>query len=181
MTLTVLIKKGGLAKATTMTPATIATHETIQTITVADVATVAVAIQPETVDEKNSQNLNFYELSVNDELRIRGWLKHIEETDPDIISDVLIKCHTNMEAREFFLQQAEEVPLTIDYDKWITCGDCYHFDRIEHPNLGHCAIGEPEAIAGLWDTGRRYCKAFIAITTEPIDDKSGNKKGLIMI
>jgi len=43
----------------------------------------------------------------------------------------------------------------------VHCGDCIHFGRIDHPYLGHCAKGEPEAIAGLWDTDRRYCERFI--------------------
>lgn len=46
----------------------------------------------------------------------------------------------------------------------VHCGDCIHFERIQsphrHPHLGHCAKGEPEAIAGLWDTDRRYCERF---------------------
>jgi len=37
-----------------------------------------------------------------------------------------------------------------------TCGECIHFERIDHPHPGHCAKGEPEAIAGLWDSDRRY-------------------------
>lgn len=43
----------------------------------------------------------------------------------------------------------------------VQCSDCIHFERIDHPNLGHCAKGEPEAIAGLWDTDRRYCERFL--------------------
>lgn len=43
----------------------------------------------------------------------------------------------------------------------VHCGDCIHFERIDHPNLGHCAKDEPEAIAGLWDTNRRYCERFL--------------------
>jgi hypothetical protein len=43
----------------------------------------------------------------------------------------------------------------------VHCGDCIHFERIDHPHLGHCAKGEPEAIAGLWDTDRRYCERFL--------------------
>lgn len=47
----------------------------------------------------------------------------------------------------------------------VHCGDCIHFERIQsphgHPHLGHCAKGEPEAIAGLWDTDRRYCERFL--------------------
>lgn len=43
----------------------------------------------------------------------------------------------------------------------VRCGDCLHFERIDHPHVGHCAKGEPEAIAGLWDTDRRYCERFL--------------------
>lgn len=44
---------------------------------------------------------------------------------------------------------------------FVHCGDCIHFKRIDHPHLGHCGKGEPEAIAGLWDTDRRYCQRFL--------------------
>lgn len=47
----------------------------------------------------------------------------------------------------------------------VYCGNCIHFERIHHPHLGHCAKGEPEAIAGLWDTDQRYCERFFAKTT----------------
>ena len=43
----------------------------------------------------------------------------------------------------------------------VHCGDCVHFKRISHPNLGHCAKGEPEAAVGLWDTDRRSCNRFL--------------------
>ncbi|AOV18738.1 hypothetical protein BJI67_15965 (plasmid) [Acidihalobacter aeolianus] len=43
----------------------------------------------------------------------------------------------------------------------VHCGDCIHFKRINHPHLGHCSKGEPEAIAGLWDMDRRYCECFL--------------------
>jgi hypothetical protein len=45
----------------------------------------------------------------------------------------------------------------------VLCGDCIHFERIDHPHLGHCSKGEPEAIAGLWDTTRRYCERYLPI------------------
>lgn len=38
-----------------------------------------------------------------------------------------------------------------------TCGQCPDFRRIDHPHLGHCKKGQPEPIAGIWDTDRRYC------------------------
>lgn len=43
----------------------------------------------------------------------------------------------------------------------VRCGECIHFQRTDHRYLGHCAKGEPEAIAGLWDTDRRYCERFL--------------------
>jgi post-segregation antitoxin (ccd killing protein) len=46
-------------------------------------------------------------------------------------------------------------------DNPVHCGSCTHFERIDwHPRLGHCARGEPEAPAGLWDTDRRMCAPF---------------------
>jgi hypothetical protein len=48
----------------------------------------------------------------------------------------------------------------------VTCGTCRHFQRIDHPHLGHCTEGEPEDIAGLWDTDRRGCSRWL-----PFDQK----------
>jgi hypothetical protein len=47
--------------------------------------------------------------------------------------------------------------LPIPRPRLVCCDDCKHFKRIDHPHLGHCAKGEPEAISGLWDTDRRNC------------------------
>jgi len=43
-----------------------------------------------------------------------------------------------------------------------TCGTCKHFERAEHPNLGHCGINAvSEAPCGLWDaSGRDYCNGW---------------------
>jgi len=43
----------------------------------------------------------------------------------------------------------------------VHCGNCIHFERTNHPHLGHCAKGEPEAIAGLWDSDQRYCEHYL--------------------
>jgi len=48
----------------------------------------------------------------------------------------------------------------------IRCADCEHFKRIDHPHLGHCQKGEPEAIAGLWDSDQRHCD-YYAIKQKP--------------
>ena len=41
-----------------------------------------------------------------------------------------------------------------------TCGACIHSQRTDHPNLGHCAEGQRESAAGLWDTTPRWCNKF---------------------
>lgn len=43
----------------------------------------------------------------------------------------------------------------------VKCNDCAHFERNNHPHLGHCSKGEPEALAGLWDNDKRDCKYFV--------------------
>ena len=42
----------------------------------------------------------------------------------------------------------------------VRCTNCKHFNRTGHPHLGHCAKGEPEAIAGLWNTDQRDCDQY---------------------
>lgn len=98
-------------------------------------------------------------MTADNEATIRSWLAHIEETDPEIIAEVLDKCRTDLEARAYFLHRAEEVPSPVARGHQVTCGGCHHFERIKHPHLGHCAQGEPEAVAGLWDTDSRWCDA----------------------
>jgi hypothetical protein len=57
---------------------------------------------------------------------------------------------------------AEEPPKTAPW-RVTRCGDCGYFKRIDHPHLGHCATGEPEPLAGLWDSDRRYCAQYRVI------------------
>ncbi len=122
MTLSALIKKGGLTKTLTATPATLATLATQkleQQVTVAPVATVAVTVKPEPQTEQKRQPTSPV-LSADEGSRIRAWLVHIEETVPDIITEVLDKCRADTEARRYFLQMAEEVLHTASSDKGIT-------------------------------------------------------------
>lgn len=110
MTLSNLIRKGGLAQVATATPATLATQETASAETVAQVATVAVAKLALTAEEETA---------------IRGWLAHIEETDADIITEVLNQCRNNVEARAYFLRRADEVPRPLpDDDDRRHCAQC---------------------------------------------------------
>jgi hypothetical protein len=55
----------------------------------------------------------------------------------------------------------------------VHCGDCVHFERIAHPHLGHCAKGEPEAIAGLWDTDPRGCSRWLPLKKKHGDQTDG--------
>ena len=143
MTLSALIRKRENATATLATPAT---HKGARAGTVANVASVAVANQ----------------LLAEEETAIRAWLAHIEEADPATIADVLARCQSDAQARAYCLEQARQIPPPPEPDYTATCGACRHFQRIDHPNLGHCAQGEPEAPAGLWDTDRRWCMIYEA-------------------
>jgi len=163
VTLSKLIRKGGLARVATATPATLATQEAASAASVAEVATVAVAKPPT--------------LSSESERVIRAWLAHIEETDEDTIAEVLSRCRADTEARGYFLRQAEEVPAPHDSDYWVRCEECQHFRRIDHPHLGHCASGEPEAIVGLWDTDRRWCESYVqASRLHTVDSRSNDSQ-----
>ena len=152
MTLSVLIKKGGLTGKMTATPATVATLQADKPVTVAQVATVAVAAPPEPLPG----------LSLEDEGNIRAWLAHIQETDQNILAEVVDKCRNDLEARRYIMKQSKEIPVAVTVNHPMTCGDCIHFQRTYHPNLGHCPKDEPEPIAGLWDTDRRFCARFFS-------------------
>ena len=111
MSLSALIRKGGLARSATATPATPATRATQQagqTSSVAAVATVTVAVQPESSIQPKKYPPSI-ELSADEESKIRAWLTHIEEIDPDIIAEVLEKCRSDIGARAYFFSRVEEV------------------------------------------------------------------------
>lgn len=150
MTLAALIRKRESGKAATAIPAIPATQPKGEGVTVAKIATVAVA---------NPTEAETASMTAEEEKAIRAWLAHIEETDPEIIAEVMDKCQREGEARAYFLRRSKEVPKPNPL-RVAHCGDCTHFERIEHPHLGHCAKGEPEAIAGLWDSDRRYCEQY---------------------
>ena len=57
-------------------------------------------------------------LSTNDETTIRAWLAHIEETDPAIIADLLDKCRTDADTREYFIRRAGEEECQ-PYCRWV--------------------------------------------------------------
>lgn len=63
-------------------------------------------------------------------------------------------------ADTFSVACVDRIPIDVDPWRVTRCCDCAHFKRADHPNLGHCAMGQPEAPAGLWDTDRRYCEQY---------------------
>jgi len=85
------------------------------------------------------------------------------------------KCRNDPKARRDYLNWSNEGLGGVGTNNLVTCGDCVHFGRIrslnepsrQHPNLGHCAKGKPEAIAGMWDTDQRYCERFLPTNDEP--------------
>ena len=42
----------------------------------------------------------------------------------------------------------------------VRCADCQHYQRTNHPHLGHCVHEEIEAVVGLWDSDRRLCESY---------------------
>lgn len=44
------------------------------------------------------------------ESKIRAWLKYIEETDLDVIEEIIDRCRVNPEARRYFSMRSEETP-----------------------------------------------------------------------
>ena len=42
----------------------------------------------------------------------------------------------------------------------VRCGDCQHFQRIDHPHMGQCAQGHGRH--WLWDTDQRQCEDWLA-------------------
>ena len=42
----------------------------------------------------------------------------------------------------------------------VRCGDCQHFQRMDHPHTGRCAKGHGRH--WLWNTDQRQCKDWLA-------------------
>ena len=157
MSLLALIKKGGLANVATKTPATIATFDDGQAVTVAPVATVTVATPSEPKIDP---------LTPDEETRILACLAHINETNQETINHIITKCRTDKNGRLYLLRRSEEVQqeyIPATFATFVTCGKCAHFERINHPHLGHCPKDKLEAIAGLWDEDERLCDCFFQL------------------
>ncbi len=167
MTLSALIRKRDTGNLATATLATFATQPREEPATVARVATVAVANGGGTIlatqETANAATVAVAKppaLTAEEEAAIRARLAHIGETDTEVIADVIDQCQRDGQALAYFLRRARQIPPPPEPGYTAACGACRHFQRIDHPNLGHCAQGEPEAVAGLWDTDRRWCMKY---------------------
>ena len=64
-------------------------------------------------------------MTSGEESSIRAWLAHIEETDLDAIDEVLNRCRTNSDARDFFVCQAGDILRLPDFsDDRRRCDQC---------------------------------------------------------
>ena len=94
-------------------------------------------------------------LSSHEESRVRAWLEHIQESDADIIHEIIERCRHNEDAKKYFLMRSKEAALPVA--RRVTCGGCSFYKPTSHPHLGHCDKKQRESISGLWDTDKRFC------------------------
>lgn len=123
MILSTLIKKGGIDELATMTAATIATPSGIFTPDVADVAGVTVASLPKLPILGEMPSISVAgvagvavaplpKLFLFEEIKIRSWLTHINESNVENINHVLNKCRGDSNVRRYVLERSKEIPLT---------------------------------------------------------------------
>jgi len=57
----------------------------------------------------------------------------------------------------------------------VCCGDCVHFQRIDHPHLGHCPKAAPGgAITGLWDMDQHRCARWLPLAKQTGGETRGD-------
>lgn len=128
MTLSALMKKGGLHEC-----ATAATEARGIAATVAGVATVAVANPPCTESKPTTT------LTASEENAIRAWLKHINETAAAIVAVALDQCRADAGARGYFIGRSGEAPKSVSSqpDDRRTCRQCINLRAMV------CLIAQP--------------------------------------
>jgi hypothetical protein len=69
-------------------------------------------------------------MSVEEEVAIKVWLVHIEETDPAIIASVLHQCRTDADTLDYFSGRAGDMPRPVALeDDWRHCDQCANLIR----------------------------------------------------
>ncbi len=132
-------------------PATDATQEKGGKLTVAEVASVAVA------------NLSESELccfSASDKAAVSGWLDSIGEDSPEVVADVLHRCESDQEARDYFVIRSSESLADTGDDRRF-CTDCGNLNE-----YGYCLSALRGELDGLarryrpWNGLPRRCDRF---------------------
>lgn len=82
-----------------------------------------------------------------------------------LLTALLIRADAHLAdiADAFTVVSVELLPTDVEPWRATRCVDCAAFSRTDHPNLGHCTRGQPEAPAGLWDTDSRHCEQYQGI------------------
>jgi hypothetical protein len=111
-------------------------------------------------------------MTCEEETAIRAWLAHIEETDADIIAEVLNQCRADAEARAYFLRRADEVTRPVpDDDDRRHCAQCANQKRMPFMRGSprrHCAQCANLAPSGLCLAARRG-EIIASRTYHPVD------------
>lgn len=83
------------------------------------------AVTPVTAENGVTASKATASITTEQETAIRAWLAHTEETDPEIIAEVLNQCRTDPDARDYFIPEAGEVPRPagVDDDRR-HCAEC---------------------------------------------------------
>lgn len=141
----------GISDGVSATGATDATQEKGGQLTVEEVASVSVARTPEN---------DIHGLSDGDKQDVMAWLDSIEESDPEVVSEVLLRCESDPEARDYFVIRANETRSAAGDDRR-HCAECSNLDR-----YGCCLAALRGELDGLarrykpWDGLPRRCDCF---------------------
>lgn len=154
MLLADLIRGAGISDEVPATGATDATQEKGVELTVARVASVSVANPPE---------VDVCCFSVGDRQEVAAWLESIEETDPEVVSEVLHRCESDPEARDYFVVRSNENRSATGDDRR-HCVECSNLDK--HGCCLAALRGELDGFARRyrpWDGLPRRCDCFRSV------------------
>jgi hypothetical protein len=77
-----------------------------------------------------------------------------------------------VECLRAYAERFSKRPPTPPAGALVRCGDCQHFQRIDHPHTGRCAQGHGRH--WLWDTDKRQCEDFEAAGEQPVSHEIEN-------
>lgn len=146
-----LIKGVGISDEVPATGATDATQEKGGELTVAKVASVSVARTPES---------DVNQFSDGDKQDVLACLESIDETDPEVVSEVLHRCESDPEARDYFVIRSKETRSAAGDDRR-HCAECSNLDK--HGCCLAALRGELDGLARRyrpWDGLPRRCDCF---------------------